>query len=648
MSRLLLLLIALLLPASAAAKSDLRTVAVLPMTKGAGGPELDGFGAALADMMVTDLSTVAGLQLVERQRLNEVVAELELGESAFIDPKSAQELGHGLGAELLVMGSFSVVKETMVIDTRLVAVATGGVVKAARAEGEVADFVSIEKDVIESLVDGLEVELSRAERRQLLLQAPTEDFEAFASYGRGVKAKEEGNIDDARAAFEEALREDPDFDLAASELAQLAALVRRETEKESRRYKDARERSLYEGLDALTPETDRPADFVDTAESMLDFGLRAALLLHSKQHCTRFEELKRPLIHRDGELSVWFDVLPGAEHYDRYRAAEQVMDARAEELGLRGKETHWGTRPGEALHDAGSVLWSGPSLLLYRNMQPEKFSDTLIASMEKCFPPDERLAQWEAIVKASKKWTWLDEPLYRTYGEGPSTLTPRDSMDLYGALLRAESTGVDKHVTRVTEAVLARHPEGDGERRSVLNRIQTIVKAGERTEKRTANRYGMTADQLEGAVKAVGAKDASLIRMDSPLCTAIVEGQHRQVEGTLERYERDRNHHDVRRRQDAANQLGDLVGPLVLSGCFTDDPLDVEEVMPAVRDALKHSHPATLEDPTCSDMMTRLEEGFGQIPEGTWEMMDVSARAAYANMWLGQLHWLYANRCLVR
>jgi len=645
----LLLVAATAVPAPAVAE-ELRTVAVLPMAKGAGGPELDGFGAALADMMVTDLSTVAGLQLVERARLQEVVAELHLAESDFIDPASAQKLGSGLGAELIVMGSFSVVKDAMVIDTRLVAVATGAVVKAARAEGVVSDFVSIEKDVIETLVEGLAVELSRADRRLLLLQTPTEDFEAFASYGRGRKAKDDGKLDEAKAAFEEAIGKDPEFALAASELAQLASMVRREREKETVRYTDAREKSLYEGLAALTAETDRPADFRDTQDSRMDLEIRIALLRSAGQHCTRFEELKHYLLRNDGELVLWLDSVPGAEHYDRYRAGGKLMDRRADELGLTGPESHFGSRPGDAMHAAGTVLWSGPSLVISRNMQPEKFRGTLIGSLEACYPPDERPAQWAPIAKAAKRWGWYTKSMYTTHGQGPSSLTPRDSIELYGALLRAETVGVDREVSTVTERVLARHPEGDGERRQVLSRIQTIVSAGEQTERRQMHRQGMSPAALEGAVKALQDQSPELLRMDHPVCAQLVERKAPQAAGTLERYERDRGNSDVRRAHEAANQLGDLIATLLRARCFTGSkgkPMAPEEVYPAVREALGRPNPTMVEESRCVDLFTNLEEGTNAEAEAQALSLPFETRVAHLDTWFGALHRAYTGRCLV-
>jgi TolB-like protein len=641
----LLLLILLVSPVAQAAT---RTVAVLPLSKGAAGPELDGFGVALADMMVTDLSTVPGLQLVERQRLADVLAELELGETDFIDESSAQELGHGLGAELVVVGSFSAVQGTLVIDSRVVAVATGAVLKAARAEGAVADFVSIEKEVVEGLVDGLQVELSRAERRKLLLQAPTEDFEAFASYGRGVKAKQEGQVDVARAAFEEALRRDPEFGRAAEELAALAVMVRTEREKERERAGDARTQTLYRALEQLPSELTREQGFGDTRQSLMDQSLRLALLRGSGQHCQRFEEQLHFLVRRDGEFTSWWEDLAD-EPMKRYERAEERFEVRVLELGLVGKGTWFGSRKGDAMRRGGMELGSGVSLLLSRSMTPEKSKDSIIWSMERCFPPEVRAAKWQELRRAAEGWSFYDEPLFSMWDGSQVTLTARDSTELYAALLRATHLGVDGDVTRITGAVLARHPEGDGDRKRVLSRIQTIVYAGQAYERRLAGHLGMTAEALAGATRAVAVGDGALLRMDVPLCATMVERRKDRTDDELERYEERRTSDRESDRLDAGVSLGSFLAPLVIAGCMggADQPLKPEEALPAIRQALQRRHPGTLDDEACGESV---EEFGGYVDDAAQERLlalGEHMRIYTVEGLLHQLHSLHWRRCLV-
>jgi len=641
----LLLLTLLLAPATAAAA---RTVAVLPLTKGAAGPELDGFGAALADMMVTDLTLVPELTLVERQRLADVLAELELSETDFIDESSAQELGNGLGAEMVIVGSFSAIEGKLVIDCRIVAVATGAVIKAARAEGVVADFVSIEKEVVEGLVDGLDVELGRAERRKLLLQAPTEDFEAFASYGRGVKAKSEGKVDLAREAFQEALRRDPEFAGAAEELAALAAMVRTERDKERERRADARSQSLYGALEQIPSELDRGRRFQDSRESLMDFSLRLALLRASEQHCQRFEEMVHFLDRNKGEVkSWWYDL--DTEPMRRFELASDMFEARGTELGVVGEGTWYGSRSRDAMHNAGMHADSAPSMLLSRNMQPEKFSDTVIASMERCFPPEVRAAKWAEVQRMAEKWGWVDEPLYKQWGGGEVTLTPRDSMELYAALLRASHQGVDAEVTRMTEVVLARHPEGDVDRGQVLSRIGSIVSAGEAWERRLAGRLGLDPEVLAGVVRAMASKDAELLRLDVPMCATFVERRQDRIDEELERYEEKRTSDDERDRLEAGTSLGTFVAPLVIAGCMAGegDPLKTDEALPAIREALDRRHPGTLDDERCAEGIEELGERVNDEAQERLLALTEDMRAYTIEGLLHQLHSLHWRRCLV-
>lgn len=631
-----------------AASAATRKIAVLPLTRGAGGPEVEGLGSALADMMVTDLMAVPELVLVERQRLADVLAELELSETAFVDESSAQEMGRGLGAEMVVVGSFSVLEGQLVIDCRLVAVATGAVLKAARAQGEVADFVSIEKDVVEGLVEGLEVELSRAERRLLLLQAPTEDFEAFASYGRGVKAKQDGELDAARAAFEEALQRDPEFARASEELADLAAMVQTEQAKEKQRSADARMAAVYAALEQIPPETSRPKDFVDTRDSLMDLSLRFYLLSRSGQYCQRYEEMLHLLDRRDGQTEDWWSDLPGGPQ-GRFELAADLMQARATELGLTGDGALFGRRPNEAMHDAGLELGGGADLLISRNLSPEKFSDSLVYSMECCFPIEARLATWDDVRQRAEGWAVLDKPLYKKNDGSLVTLTSRDAVELYAARLRATHLGVDADVTRLTEAVLARHPEGDDDRSKVLGRIQSVVVAGEEYERRVAGQLGMTHKALEGAALAVRDGDGSLIRLDVPLCAALAQQRVDRVNDELQRYEELAADSSEGRRLAAATGLGSLLAPLAIAGCFTggEEPLTVAEAYPAVRQALDRRHPATVENERCSESIEELGKAVDPAAQQRTLALSEEAQSRTLDGVLSRLHSLHSRRCLV-
>lgn len=133
-------------------------------------PEIEPLGRGVADMLTTDLAGAPGLRLVERQRLAEVLSELQLGKGGFVDPATAQALGRGVGATGVVVGSLTVAVEGMRLDARVIDVATGEVRASAQASGREEEFFRLEAEVARELLAGLGVEAPVTERAMALDQ----------------------------------------------------------------------------------------------------------------------------------------------------------------------------------------------------------------------------------------------------------------------------------------------------------------------------------------------------------------------------------------------------------------------------------------------------------------------------------------------
>src|SRR5215468_5379524 len=138
--RLLAALALVLAPAAAGA----RTIAIAYFDNNTGNAELDPLRKGLADMLITDLGQVTSLQIVERDKLNQVLGELKLSRSRFIDPRTAQKLGKGLAAEFIMTGAYLVAGDTLRVDVRVVEVKTGRVAATDKVEGPKADFFALE------------------------------------------------------------------------------------------------------------------------------------------------------------------------------------------------------------------------------------------------------------------------------------------------------------------------------------------------------------------------------------------------------------------------------------------------------------------------------------------------------------------------
>ena len=61
-----------------------KRIAVSYFANNSGDPSFDALGRGLAEMLITDLTLVEDIQVVERSRLNEVLGELELQKLSLI------------------------------------------------------------------------------------------------------------------------------------------------------------------------------------------------------------------------------------------------------------------------------------------------------------------------------------------------------------------------------------------------------------------------------------------------------------------------------------------------------------------------------------------------------------------------------------
>jgi len=150
-----------LLPAPLAAPAPARTtVAVLAFRNATGRADYDHLGSGLAAMMTTDLAAVDELQLVERERLADVNREIAAQQSAAFDPGSAVRTGRLVGAQYIVTGDISASAPQVRLDTRVIRVETGEVVKTASVTGREDRFFALQQTLARQLVRDLDIALS--------------------------------------------------------------------------------------------------------------------------------------------------------------------------------------------------------------------------------------------------------------------------------------------------------------------------------------------------------------------------------------------------------------------------------------------------------------------------------------------------------
>ncbi len=221
-------------PAAAPAKSR---VAVLYFDDQTNLPELAILRKGLAQMLITDLVAAGGFEVVERARLQEILDELALGQSTKIDQATANKIGKLVQASHLVKGSYiELPGAQLLLDANVVDVERGLNVHSIRASGKKEDFLEMEQKVASGLSaflaglvrpgDDKPAKTGAAEDPAAAPKAPKAPrpkvaVQTVVRYSKALDALDRKDKETARKELESVVKEQPDFKLAASELATL-------------------------------------------------------------------------------------------------------------------------------------------------------------------------------------------------------------------------------------------------------------------------------------------------------------------------------------------------------------------------------------------------------------------------------------------
>lgn len=187
-------------------------IAVLPVRYLGSDSALRPLERGVTHLMISDLSKVGRLRLLERERVQALVDEMQLSDEGRTDPATGARSGRLLRAERVVQGSLQEVPANgqLKLDADVVNTQTAGVQATGTASDKLQQLFDIEKQVVMQLLQRLNITLSPAEQRALS-ERPTADLQAFLAFSRGLDAEDRGDYKAAEAAYNQAVARDQNF-----------------------------------------------------------------------------------------------------------------------------------------------------------------------------------------------------------------------------------------------------------------------------------------------------------------------------------------------------------------------------------------------------------------------------------------------------
>ncbi len=138
------------------------------------------------------------IRLVERNKIDSVLEELDIGSSALIDKKTSLDLGKLIAADYFVFGNYFVIQDSFYCTVRLVEVSSGIVVKAEEAIGSISDLTRVANKIIDSVLIGLGRKIHMADYKKT---GSRENMDIALFYVRGMEYLENGDKDQAIESF---------------------------------------------------------------------------------------------------------------------------------------------------------------------------------------------------------------------------------------------------------------------------------------------------------------------------------------------------------------------------------------------------------------------------------------------------------------
>ena len=192
------------------------TVAVLYFQNLGKNKQLDPLQKGITEMIITDLSKVKSIKVVERVKLQKLLEEIQLGQSGIVDPATAPRVGKLLGANTLMNGSFiDLDADNLRFDVNMTGVKDASKQSSTNSTGSLKEFFKTQKELTFDLISKLGYTISDEEREAIQI-IPTESFLAFQAYSKGLDMEDKGQMQEAAEQYRQAAAIDPGFTEASS------------------------------------------------------------------------------------------------------------------------------------------------------------------------------------------------------------------------------------------------------------------------------------------------------------------------------------------------------------------------------------------------------------------------------------------------
>jgi TolB-like protein len=211
----MLTLVPVLLSAQQRGQDTRPGIAVFPFANGGSyGQSKEDFDAlerGIAGLMISELAQNPAARLVEREQVQRLVDEQNLGAQGRVDPQTAAKVGKLVGARYVILGNFIDFYGDFRVDVRIVNTETSEIVKTESDRQQREHLFDIVRNVATRLMKDANLpalQRGASNEQRMNRQVPTE---ALTYYSRALLYQDRGQKDKAIEMYNRAITIFPDF-----------------------------------------------------------------------------------------------------------------------------------------------------------------------------------------------------------------------------------------------------------------------------------------------------------------------------------------------------------------------------------------------------------------------------------------------------
>jgi len=191
-----------------------KRLAIIYFDNSGGEPSMDKLKKGLADMLITDLSNVNMLDIVERDKLEAILKEQKLSNSKDFDPNAAAKIGKLLGAQVILTGGYFELMGSLRIDARFIDVESGKILKSDGVDGQISSFFKIQKQLSWKIIENMDAKITEEEKIELQLKEKSKplSFEDLNQYSNALELYDKGKKAESKKIAEKIAIKYPDFE----------------------------------------------------------------------------------------------------------------------------------------------------------------------------------------------------------------------------------------------------------------------------------------------------------------------------------------------------------------------------------------------------------------------------------------------------